>query len=637
MIGHLSDLTLALTSSPVLDSVTRFLLRLDANLIDATALEFEHSLPILSEQMPMTTFGDTQAKCSDVLRSAQHDPLSIETAKCVSGFWSFQDTMSKFVLTSAICTRATRAVFMASSWSIYNWITKTVSDMFESPSEENWMGKLMISITKFADSSHTNMPERSVKLLRSEFMPEMSSDSESEFTFKIPRTTKDLSLRRKRIIHIVCSVACHWLNFPNDDASITKFTLLSILLSCNNPAVLYFDPVWEMYMSPYTHVIHIPRTSQRKRPEHTQKTIEKFAREFANHPFMREDSNERAQLGHLLLLIQSCGASVTKAAFNFPYADDTNIPQGTLLSDEEWNERKMGIFVRFLRQLYPLATTGFPQFIKSRQTILSKVAKNPDRLLPFRSLAPCWTKAASTIYVDKERLKTDVGFFNMLAFRGCFYNSQYARDDLQYLDDITDYENLVFALERKATAPDNKAIERYFVNQNAYGVYQGERETKLLYRYWADRNKWSAHQRQENPFDPRSLFQFFQGFHNVGSLTALLLVGDLVECGFIPEPDVRIMGELVVQVEKGALHCLQKLGLVRPGASKAAVVDAFESLHHHVIAHTTPEFRTTIGYNVIMLEHALCKMKRLNPKKAAASTQTASQEAPTKRRKKKRR
>ena len=56
---------------------------------------------------------------------------------------------------------------------------------------------------------------------------------------------------------------------------------------------------------------------------------------------------------------------------------------------------------------------------------------------------------------------------------------------------------------------------------------------------------------------------------------------------------------------------MEMLGLIRKKASKEEVSKAFASLDLALRQELTEEEKAAMNYNVIMLEHALCKIKRL--------------------------
>lgn len=105
-------------------------------------------------------------------------------------------------------------------------------------------------------------------------------------------------------------------------------------------------------------------------------------------------------------------------------------------------------------------------------------------------------------------------------------------------------------------------------------------------------------------------------FHQIGPLTRLLIAGDLVYAGIIAAPTVEEMGGLVASTSKGALQGLIELNLLRPmekgdGSYPDKVIHAFTSLYHNLKESLTSEEWKRMGMDVLVLEHSLCKFKRL--------------------------
>jgi len=79
----------------------------------------------------------------------------------------------------------------------------------------------------------------------------------------------------------------------------------------------------------------------------------------------------------------------------------------------------------------------------------------------------------------------------------------------------------------------------------------------------------------------------------------------------MPMPSFYEMARLIWKVGKGARDAMQILGLVGTGANRDDFINAFMSLDTHIEGVLGEEEKSAMGYNVVMLEHTLCKMKRL--------------------------
>ena len=200
-----------------------------------------------------------------------------------------------------------------------------------------------------------------------------------------------------------------------------------------------------------------------------------------------------------------------------------------------------------------------------------------------------------------------------------------------WFNSLADWKDFYNAGQDEAKKYDG---EEYYVKKNCYGQAQIGRELALLDLYWDQRLLWndkfnkstkptvgevfawliSRHQlvnQSKKTNDKHSVTLF----HNIGSLTALLICGDLVEACVIQLPTAKEWGKLIAQAKKGARAGMEMCGLITEGSSKEEVCEAFALLDRALQHELRDEEKMAMGYNVIMLEHALCKIKRLKSRR----------------------
>ena len=282
--------------------------------------------------------------------------------------------------------------------------------------------------------------------------------------------------------------------------------------------------------------------------------------------------------------------------------------------------------LRFLRHLLPLVLTpsGPPP---TAGKIINKITSDLDYYMPFRRHAPSLTNARSAIYADLSRLASNdgVGFFNVLAFRGVFFGSPFAKSNrFRWFESLEDWrgfkdEGLDDALE---VSPGKE--EEYYVKKNCYGSSQTKRSLELLKGYWRQRLSWNDMFNKQTTPTVEEVYIWLLSkenntskFFNIGSLTALLICGDLIEADVIPMPSSRELGQLIYKVGKGAKAGMVMFGLVEAGVGEEEFCNAFTMLDAYIKNALNTEEKEAMGYNVIMLEHALCKMKRLTTHKVS--------------------
>lgn len=252
--------------------------------------------------------------------------------------------------------------------------------------------------------------------------------------------------------------------------------------------------------------------------------------------------------------------------------------------------------------------------------LINKITSDFDFFIPFRQHAPSLKNARREIYADLSRLACDdgVGFFNILAFRGVFFGSAFARSEhFRWFKSLEDWNQ--FQAENQEEALKVCPIEEeYYVKKNCYGRSQKERKLKLLPRYWAQRKSWNQIFNKSTTPTVAEVFNWLiskeqnaSKFYNIGSLTALLICGDLIEAGIISMPSSHELGQLIYKVGKGAKDGMLMFGLVSEGFNEEVFCESFSSLDTYIERALGAEEKKAMGYNVVMLEHTLCKMKRL--------------------------
>jgi len=259
--------------------------------------------------------------------------------------------------------------------------------------------------------------------------------------------------------------------------------------------------------------------------------------------------------------------------------------------------------------------------------IVNRVFSNLDFFFPFRQHAPSLANARREIYADVNRFpgENGAGFFNVLAFRGVFFGSPFAQSDrYQWFNTFNDWEKFRMEGIEIAKSHDNNGNEEtYYVKRNCYGQTQTERSTELLSRYWNQRLLWSAEFNKPTKPSITEVHKWLKKrvtvnsenavtlFRNIGDLTALLICGDLIEADVLQMPTAHEWGGLIHSLRMGAKSAMEMLGLTSKQANKLEVSKAFTSLDLALQQELEEEEKAAMNYNVVMLEHALCKIKRL--------------------------
>ena len=104
------------------------------------------------------------------------------------------------------------------------------------------------------------------------------------------------------LISIISSTLRCWLRFPTDEESLVQLTLVDIVSSKSPASILFLDPIWEMYQTPFSTVFNNNWDARRSKPKLTA-ALAKFEKEFALHPFAIVGSSSHHKLLYLSQLI----------------------------------------------------------------------------------------------------------------------------------------------------------------------------------------------------------------------------------------------------------------------------------------------------------------------------------------------
>jgi hypothetical protein len=275
----------------------------------------------------------------------------------------------------------------------------------------------------------------------------------------------------------------------------------------------------------------------------------------------------------------------------------------------------MMVFLNYLQLLKPLINHNLSTYASSDKTI-QRVLNRPDFLFPFRQKAPMILQALQTIYSNKDRLYTSEGFWNILSYRGVLYGSEYATNNVRWFSSLEEWLHY-FTTSTKEKEGEK---EKYFVNIGAYGYNNQHRHTDCIKEYWNQSTRWTSFI-QKNP-TVANVYSFLltktskkneyrRVFPNIGPLAALLICGDLVEAGVLATPSIQEWTRIIHKVDKGGAEGLIRLNLLSQTHNEQEVFQAFNQLNSFLMDNLSEADQAMMGYNIIMLEHALCKFTRV--------------------------
>nr|GAT44271.1 predicted protein [Mycena chlorophos] len=309
--------------------------------------------------------------------------------------------------------------------------------------------------------------------------------------------------------------------------------------------------------------------------------------------------------------------------------------------------RRLAQFAEFLVEAWQIAydeDDGQPSKWKTA------LGKYPDSLLPFRHLAPSLRHAyeADGPYAPANA-GTEAGFYSALVFRGVTFNTPFSRTGRQVFADHADFEHAqAEAREREINArrPAPSDDSKFFCNKSAYGPANPARVVDLAATYHANASTYTL-ARMLNGSESVPFRSFWQGlqatkpwgrnpprtakgrskpppkqFPQLGPLASYLVAADYTYTNprIVTPPTLEEMGATISSLNKGAARGLELLDLLQPVYSektgkpgKPSGADCTQALRlvcGYLQAHLSPEMLEDIGFDVVMIEHSLCKFSR---------------------------
>ncbi|VDC01043.1 unnamed protein product [Peniophora sp. CBMAI 1063] len=247
---------------------------------------------------------------------------------------------------------------------------------------------------------------------------------------------------------------------------------------------------------------------------------------------------------------------------------------------------------------------------------LSAVAQNLDMYLPFKELQPSAQRMRLVFQgQQKDALITDIGFKNSVLMRFLSYNAPFLLSGSQGF--FTRFEDVLASIQ------DAGREECYFVSHRIYGRNLN-RSTKNVRSVWESsifptpagrsfKRFWSALHEGYGP-EHRYKVRF------VGPLLALHIAGDYFAAGYLDEPTVQDMAEIIRLINSGGVKGLRAMGFIPdhiPVPAKSSKYDlrvvqkAFSDYYTWLTASVDPANLVKWRWSVVSAENHLCKHLRL--------------------------
>jgi hypothetical protein len=629
-----------------------FLGAINFNAIAICADHFLGSLASLrlEEQVNRMELMANSISIERTVRKLSNSPWASDHPQNIAKIWPKHDLLLNSIHLSTMELYTYRLTYMTGVSAPYTWVQTIVQEAIDTePSvnlistpasyEPTWVHRLVKDLNGFYTSdTHRG---KVIPISSHNYLPHL--EVAVTYDHKVRRMTYDANIQREQLVTAAVDIIRAWLHFPVTPKAIARWMFIAtIRKTIDQHSIFLLEPVWTAFQSPLLTLEGNNQGYNNRTEKHP--IWSEFELCLKQHPLATPHSwlSEKLDFLHRVVMdwfseSQIDTKAIEKAQLKFTQARSeiklieakkstksktSNVDIASLPQSKD--DRRM-IFVDFLRRGMPLLTDGVSAHVDSSNKFLRTIARTPDKFMPYREHAPTRIRSQDMIYDDPEWLRTSIGFWNVLCFRGVFYGSPFARDDGRHFENLDDWNAF----------KENKA-ESYFVVKSAYGSLQGDRSIDRVPEYWEKRHLWEPLINKKD-LSLTEVYNFLlhssvdggrfekkkgtkgsnkptpkKVFVNIGSLTAILIIGDLVYAGVFPMPSPLEWGEFIEKVSKGALDAITMLGLIDKDTT---VPQAFVELDEFVNRVLTAEEKAAMTYDVLTGEHSLCKYKRLYSRK----------------------
>ncbi|KAJ3503547.1 hypothetical protein NMY22_g18213 [Coprinellus aureogranulatus] len=264
----------------------------------------------------------------------------------------------------------------------------------------------------------------------------------------------------------------------------------------------------------------------------------------------------------------------------------------------------LNMFVDQIETLYPLLDApgsapqkpprGSSSKEKATYKFLDLVFRNTDKKLPFRDMAASRRRVLEDGGpFSQQNLRTRKGFFSVMVHRGITHHSPFLVGQGETMfDNLADFKAAVASYGRRE--------KTFFCDPSAYGMWT-RLSVSAADTYWKSSGKkehthWMS-RRGDDLIEFADLIPYRIGY---------------AIAGLAKTPTVEEMGGIIYDIGKGGLAGLMTLGFKCD--SREDTITAFKSLYEWMCVRLDPHRREQMGFNVFVLEHMLCKFKRLTVK-----------------------
>lgn len=499
------------------------------------------------------------------------------------------------------------------------------------PTEANWLSRML-------DHIRTCLECRlDIRLDSSTYIPNILEGA--LYHKKANRQLYTEAVPRKQVIEIAVAATRTWFDMANGYVTDARANFVTIVMDHYGPGALLLPHVWQVYiqMPSWTSdvEVHDTRRTKIKFSPEQHKTLRRMVAnsEAADHTTNAFLSLHKLKMAYRDLVDRVHYSLAAAVAPSAPKKRKTKVVDDDYDADKEAASGPVpergdislapGRITRLLQEA--ACATKAPA---AKSTPLQKrIAGNTDLLQPLREEGVSRTRINGR---NGERLTSDhactqAGFFSLLVFRNILYNTPYLHSTKLTLSERrvlfsspADFKKHMKTITTKHCIEDKEA---YFCNRKALSSQTiTGRTTSTVAKYWklAQACNWTGLAEQPKAFDDmRRQLEAVANAVNIpgfGKLSRFLTLVDMCAVGIVQKPTEEEMGRCIYRLGAGGKAGLILLGYLDNTGKKPTedeVVHAFEEYYTAASNTMSAEEQRTIGWDTLVGEHALCKLKRL--------------------------
>lgn len=620
--------------------------------IDSNLGEVEYScLTLANHASADIDMWEVRHKLKQVEMAVFRAPNSDETPAYIAQIWTNVASLQGEEALSAVQQRQRRAGIMSTNYWAWRWLdgycTQLIEKAFHNPAPDICQASWITRLAKDVRNALENRMNTRI------FDPAVYSTSISgdTFTYECSRppylADSGPELLQQTLV-LTTTIIAQWLEFPvNSPARQQAWFVHALFITVGDQALL-LDEVWLAHSDLRKYVL-----GNAKQKEEVVACFEHLRDALREHPLAQDGSQERQMLSAMSSLINNaCNGSLKYTplvdSFEFASAETPPAPEELeeldIEAEEPESEEDVGrstqgllgvaaekILQRFIDFLTESAAAALDD-LPSPNTFQTELLRRMDYICPFRELAPSRLRAAGPEGPFTPALcRTDEGMYSALLYRGVTFGTEFQMQYPMVYEDAAEFHDCNERASEEYWEENDRAPEpSFFCKSDAFGPPNWRRNISLVDTYYTQIRQFGWAQQ----FESRDQIPFLEcwefvrepeHFPVLGPLAGYLLTADMSYTGAVIPPTIDDIATVIWDMNKGAAKALEILQLIPARkvsvagtvskADKHTVRKAVRSLYKRLETMLPAQLRRSVGFDPIVLEHALCKFSRCIAKK----------------------